>query len=98
MYADDDRNNWFLQTLAYWLKASSFEVSGPYNTQDLISTIKSPTAATSGLDKLAYVGQTTTTDAIRDVLYGLSLTEDPSKNLGIRSPYGGYPSYVKAFA
>jgi hypothetical protein len=51
-WADDDKDDFWLQTLAYWLKASQWEINAPYNLEELIGAIKSPTAATALLDRV----------------------------------------------
>lgn len=97
-YADDDKDNSFLQMLSYWLKASQFEITGPYNTEDLVSTIKSPTASTSVLDKVNALTHTTTDYFILNLLQSLSLIEETEqeKLIGKNSAYQGHSKLFKA--
>lgn len=94
-WADDDKDDIILQMIAYWLKATQFETHAPYNTSDIISTIKSPTASTSILDKVQYFGQSTVDYAIAESLLNLSLTEDKPKPIGKNSIYEGWSKPAK---
>lgn len=93
--ADDDDDNWFLQSIAYWLKATLFEISVAYNISDLTSNIKSPTASTVLLDRLTYLGDQSISDLFAWILYGLSLSDKEPKLIGKNSPYSGWSRAAK---
>lgn len=54
---DDDDNTWWLQLLAYSLRAFEWEYYTAFRSDDMLNNVKSPTAATSILDGLESMGQ-----------------------------------------
>lgn len=96
-WADDDKDSLLLQSIAYWLRASQFEITGPYNLEDLMSTIKSPTASTSVLDKINSFTHSTTDYMLENLLYNLSLIdEEPNDVVGKNSAYTGWNKVQKS--
>lgn len=53
---DDDDNIWWLQLLAYALRAFEWEYYTAFRSDDMLNNVKSPTAATSVLDGLESFG------------------------------------------
>lgn len=51
-WADDDRENWWKQTFAYWASKFQWESYTPYRYDDILNSMKSATAATSVTDAL----------------------------------------------
>lgn len=88
-WADDDKDDFWLQTFAYWLKSSKWEITGPYNVEELIANIKSPTAMTSLLDRFNAVAANSNSGLI-NWLSSLSLTDDNDKVINKNSPYAGW--------
>ena len=54
---DDDDDKWWLQLLAYALRAFEWEYYTAFRSDDMLNNFKSPTAATSILDGLESIGQ-----------------------------------------
>lgn len=54
---DDDDDKWWLQLLAYALRAFEWEYYTAFRSDDMLNNFKSPTAATSILDALESIGQ-----------------------------------------
>ena len=88
-WADDDKDDFWLQTFAYWLKGSQWEINGPYNIEELVANIKSPTAMTSLLDRFNAVAANNNS-GILNWLSSLSLTEEDDKVINNNSPYAGW--------
>lgn len=53
---DDDDNIWWLQILAYVMRAFEWEYYTAYRTDDMLNNVKSPTAATSIIDAVEALG------------------------------------------
>lgn len=96
-WADDDKDDFWLQTFAYWLKASQWEINAPYNLEELIGAIKSPTAATALLDRVMNFNNQFFPGLFTDALYNLSLTDTQADVVGKNSPYEGIPRWIKSF-
>lgn len=95
-WADDDKDDWFLQTIAYWLKGSQWEINGPYNIEELIANIKSPTPMTSLLDRFNGVAANGNSGLLQWLSY-LSLTEEDDKIINKNSPYAGWTHAQRAW-
>lgn len=95
-WADDDKDDLFLQWIAYWLKGSQWEVNGPYNIEELVANIKSPTAMTSLLDRFNAVAANNNSGLL-NWLSTLSLTEETDKEINNNSPYAGWTHAQKAW-
>ena len=54
-FADDDKDNLLLQTLAFWARRVQWETKAKYNAVDMVNNIRSLTAATSVSDGLQQV-------------------------------------------
>lgn len=53
---DDDDDKWWLQILAYVMRAFEWEYYTAYRTDDMLNNVKSPTAATSVIDAVEALG------------------------------------------
>lgn len=53
---DDDDDKWWLQLLAYAMRAFEWEYYTAFRTDDMLNNVKSPTAATSVIDALESLG------------------------------------------
>ena len=69
---DDDDDKWWLQLLAYSLRAFEWEYYTAFRTDDMLNNFKSPSAATSVLDAAEAVGYDMATKAPKMIVNTVS--------------------------
>lgn len=88
--ADDDDSAWLTQHIAYMIKRHYFEINAQYDAGDLVSIIKSPSAAMGTLNQIGYL-----MDIMKPMMY---LGEDNHymfKEIK-RGPYKGMEKYQQS--